>query len=61
MISVIDGSHTVGKDAHTADWSRQPFQPEGAKASDNAAAKYDAQLQKPVLQGRAKEVKKAPR
>lgn len=55
--------HTADKEAHTADWSRPQSQSQGYtdRVPATASANYDAQLQKPVLQGRAKEIKKLPR
>ena len=50
------------KDSYRADWSQRQPQPGNADKLPGAeSGDYDNQLQKPVLQGRAKEIKKQPR
>ena len=50
------------KDSYRADWSQRQPQPGNAdKAPGAESGDYDNQLQKPVLQGRAKAFKEQPR
>lgn len=47
------------KESYKAKWSQPQAQPGSPQAGQSAD--YDTQLQKPVLQGRAKEIKEQPR